>query len=49
MRDRNAFESDAILDREVRLRSEVRIPKGLLGTCPLSAFLFEGETNFNVL
>ena len=49
MRERNAFESDAILDPEVRLRGEVFIPKGLLGTCPLSAFLFEGERNFNVL
>lgn len=39
----------AILNHWVRLRSKVRIAKGLLGICPLSAFLFEGETDFNVL
>lgn len=39
----------AILNHWVRLRSKVRIAKGLLGIRPLSAFLFEGETDFNVL
>jgi len=38
----------AILNQWERLRSEVPIAKGLLGTCPLSAFLFEGETDLNV-
>jgi len=42
------YQIDAILDPWMRLRSEVPISKRLLGICPLSAFLFEGETGLNV-
>ena len=40
---------DAILNYTSGLRSGTAIAKGFLGTCPLSAFLFEGEIAFNVL
>ena len=42
------YQMGAILNHWERLRNEVLIAKGLLGICPLSAFLFEGETDLNV-